>query len=433
MNVHKINEYVFKYQTPKDVVAQFEKWEDDHIAKNSGDERFIVERNEKVFLDCGGGWYWLDLNRPYCAEEKDAMGHCGNDGVTDPNVTIISLRKKVQQGKKVFWQPHATAIYYKREKSIEQIKGAGNNKPDVALSPQMFKLFMDDRVQGFIHGSYKADEDFRPDDLPQDMQDTLQQEKPEMLATIEGDVFNDIRENGLNTNNLNRLREEDEVSFTDDGDIVIEWFQDLPALFEEYGDEILQTGGDAEKLYGSRLVEDAIDNDDVAEILTEGLNSFDIEKLEEISPREDYESDKEWLLSIDKELADDVMTAARQAVSDSVIESIMEAVRYLGKEGKMDSTFAHEIYYEDEYDGAVISVEKDVIYDVLENNSSIDDGESLIYVIRDDVAMSGMELEVEEPDDGWYDYSTALESFVGNDASYYIDEFLKKRESKDDE
>ena len=433
MNVHKINEYVFKYQTPKDVVAQFEKWEDEHLAKNSK-ERHIVERNEQVFLDCGGGWYWLDLGRASCREEADAMGHCGNGGVTDPNITIISLRKKVQQGKKVFWQPHATAIYYKREKSIEQIKGANNNKPDSSLAPQMFKLFMDDRVQGFIHGSYEAKQDFRPDDLPQDMQDTLEQEKPEMLATIAGNVFEDIRTNGLDTSNLNRLREEEELPFTDDGDIIIEWFAALSVLFERYGDEIVSEAGDnIDHLYGSQLVEDAIEADNVEEILTDGLDSFDIEELEEISPREDYESSEDWLLSIDKELADDMMSAARQAVSDSIIESIMEAVDYLGKEGKMDSSFEHEIYYEEEYDGAVISVEKDVIHEVLSNNSNIDDGESLIYNIRDDVAMAGMELTAEEPDDGWYDYSAALESFVVNNASYHIKDFLKKRNSGGDE
>jgi len=168
MGIHSINAFEFKYQEPKVVLNMFSVWEAEHIAKKSSD-RLISEKNEEVFLDLGGGWVWFNLNRPYCGEEGDKMGHCGNSpDKLDTNQTILSLRKLVKKDDKTFWQPHATFIYFKRQQKLGQRKGMDNFKPSKEVEPYIVALLKDPRVKGFNKPTsthHMAQQDFDINDL----------------------------------------------------------------------------------------------------------------------------------------------------------------------------------------------------------------------------------------------------------------------------
>jgi len=176
MGVFKINEYKFEYQQLNEVLKTFDDWEAEHIAAKSSD-RLISEQNEKVFLDLGDGWVWFDLNRPYCSVEGKKMGHCGNEpDMKDSNQTILSLRQKVKQGKKIFWQPHATFIYFKNQQKLGQRKGIDNYKPSKQVEPQIVKLLKDPRIKGFNKPTsthHWAHEDFDIEELDADTKKSL--------------------------------------------------------------------------------------------------------------------------------------------------------------------------------------------------------------------------------------------------------------------
>jgi len=445
MNVHKIETYEFKYQFPILVLEKFEQWEQEHIAKNSG-ARFVVERNEEVFLDCGGGWVWFDLKRGYCKEEGDAMGHCGNDGYQDSaERTIISLRKKVQQDKKVFWQPHATAIYIIADKSIEQVKGVNNSKPDQNLSPQIFKLFMDDRIQAFERGSYKPEEDFRPDDLSDDFKDKLKEEKPDLFKFI-SNVYKDIRENGFTAENIKMLRadfhiSEHEVLYSSSygtyGDFAI-----------NYNDEIISAIGKLK--YDADDVENSDDylyladaeaekyRDDLDEhIMHNKLSNYSdtdfIEELMKFGGKEDVkdvENFATFIKDISKELYEQVQTEFFRAIGDAVIVNMIDAVdqklRYTSNESDIDLGFSGDYSEHVEYGVKLRTVER-----LIKGNDDINSEEALRDATFE--LVNDLDLSVEPfSEEGWFDYNNddLDENVWLPDTKYYINEFLGKKKNE---
>ena len=53
----------------------------------------IDSEGTEIVLDLGE-YVWVDLQKPYCREEGDAMGHCGNTGAYKSSDTVLSLRQK---------------------------------------------------------------------------------------------------------------------------------------------------------------------------------------------------------------------------------------------------------------------------------------------------------------------------------------------------
>ena len=48
----------------------------------------IDSEGTEIVLDLGE-YVWVDLQKPYCREEGDAMGHCGNTGAYKSDTVLI--------------------------------------------------------------------------------------------------------------------------------------------------------------------------------------------------------------------------------------------------------------------------------------------------------------------------------------------------------
>ncbi len=181
MDIRKINDYTFKYQTPTDIITYF-----DEIEQAEGDELKgqPVSKGEDAteFLKLREHWIWFDLGKAYCSDEGGAMAHCGNSTAqNDENKTILSLREK--KGSK--WLPHLTFIYLKAEKALGEMKGVSNSKPTEKYHKYIIPLLEDDRIQILAGGGYKSQNNFKLSDLDDATAARIAKDKPMMTYNSE--------------------------------------------------------------------------------------------------------------------------------------------------------------------------------------------------------------------------------------------------------
>jgi len=186
LKINDINRYVFKYQSPAEISQEFMELEEEYNDSMGDEDRLIPENDEIVFLDCGGGFKWFNLERASCSAEAKAMGHCGNSpSGYDSNQTILSLRQFVKKGDQGYWKPIATFIYHINEKSLGEMKGKNNTKPVKRYHPQILKLLYDDRIQAIHGGGYLPEENFSVNDLDEAVRDKLLEAKPRLMSFMD--------------------------------------------------------------------------------------------------------------------------------------------------------------------------------------------------------------------------------------------------------
>ena len=237
--IEGIQSTVFEYQMPSQILRKFEqdekKWQDDldHSVKDSG---------LKPFIDFNNGWGWYDLEKPYCPEEGDAMGHCGNSPRSGSDDTILSLRKKMMKGDQVLYKPYATFIL-RDDGQLTEMKGRFNEKPEDELHPMIIALLKDDRIDGITGGGYMPGNNFSLNDLPPKVRDALLEKKPEL-----GGLDFWYKKEGLSRRVLRLMEqklsdaniEPDELTLSDDKkDFTIQTWSDLERFFTAIGDKIL--------------------------------------------------------------------------------------------------------------------------------------------------------------------------------------------------
>lgn len=142
---------------------------------------------EKV-IDFGDGFAWLDLKKPYCQIEGDAMGHCGNRGNPRPGDTIYSLRKIVKKNNKILSRPSLTFIV--NNGSLGESKGRANGKPNEKYHPYILKLLttkIDDKwiIENISGGGYAAENNFKINDLSDELKQQLFAVRKDLMPIYE--------------------------------------------------------------------------------------------------------------------------------------------------------------------------------------------------------------------------------------------------------
>ena len=150
-------------QYENDWKAQNKSWMDvtDDIAKGKIQE--IIKLDNMA---------WFDLKRPYCNQEGEAMGHCGNAASRKKDDTVLSLREtKKQKDGIILSKPHLTFILM-RGGFLGETKGRGNTKPQAKYHPHIMTLLMHKKEDGnyLVKGidvgfGYKPENNFDIEDL----------------------------------------------------------------------------------------------------------------------------------------------------------------------------------------------------------------------------------------------------------------------------
>jgi hypothetical protein len=127
-----------------------------------------------VFIKYPNGWYWINLNTHYSADESKNMGHCGRDA----GKILFSLRDDKKQS-------HITASYDPKTNSIYQIKGKANSKPKNTYYPYIVDMILNTKypVDMIKTGSYKPQNDFSLTDLPEAEMRGIYEKKPSLEMT----------------------------------------------------------------------------------------------------------------------------------------------------------------------------------------------------------------------------------------------------------
>ena len=177
MNLPKINQIVWGYQTPEGLVAEFKHIEKEWqkqvkglIAQQDGTEKIIE------FPD---GSAWFNLNRVSCSAEANAMGHCGNSqDIARERDTLLSYRTPKPVDGQQMWEPHLTFVLDTTNGMLGEMKGKSNDKPVARYFPYIIKLLEHPMIKGIRGGGYEAHKNFTLSDLPQADADRLAEMKP---------------------------------------------------------------------------------------------------------------------------------------------------------------------------------------------------------------------------------------------------------------
>jgi len=102
------------------------------------------EEKGHVVLNCGDGWYWVDLLTNQSSEEAKRMGHCGSE----PSAfTLFSLRHNETKTKKEDYKSTSykinkswATIGVLKDGTFIQFKGHGNETPTSNIHPQIVSL-----------------------------------------------------------------------------------------------------------------------------------------------------------------------------------------------------------------------------------------------------------------------------------------------------
>ena len=156
-----------------DTFNEFEK------AKDLIPDSLRTTQDWKTIVKFSNGWEWVDIGQSYCRFEAKSMEHCGNSpNAKDTNQTIFSLREPELGGK--YWKPHLTFIYWKREKSLGEMKGKGNDKPHKSYHDYIIKLLEHPLIQAIHGGGWQPDNNFSIPDLDYGKMDKLLRAKPQL-------------------------------------------------------------------------------------------------------------------------------------------------------------------------------------------------------------------------------------------------------------
>ena len=171
------NMVISKSQNPVELLEKLGSIESELAAKYHG---VIIPRSEdKIVLQFADGWAWWLLPRAYCSDEAKAMGHCGNSPEEgNVNQEILSLRQQKKVGKEIVWEPHCTFIYNKNG-YLGEMKGKGNAKPVERYHPYIVELLKLPMIKGIVGGGYKAENNFRLNDLDPSLYKELIAVRPE--------------------------------------------------------------------------------------------------------------------------------------------------------------------------------------------------------------------------------------------------------------
>jgi hypothetical protein len=179
LDIAEIQNTVFQWQSPYELNRIFGNAE--NLWRENLKSRIADTGKNNIVMDFGDGFAWVNLDRNYCRQEGDAMGHCGNGGNPQEGETILSLRKKEAVDGKNYWTPFATFILDSMGR-LGEMKGRGNQKPAERYHKYIVPLLQTDFIKGIKGGGYMPENNFMLSDLPDDQAKKLGEEKPALLS-----------------------------------------------------------------------------------------------------------------------------------------------------------------------------------------------------------------------------------------------------------
>ena len=175
-----IQDRVFKFDDPREVIYDFEKaeeaWQEEVRSALSTD-------GSEPIIEFSDGWAWFDLKKAACSKEASAMGHCGNSPRSGTTDTILSLRKPITHNGLKLWKPYLTFILHS-DGMLGEMKGRFNKKPEAELHPKIVALLYNPIIEGIRGGGYLPQNNFKIADLDPAVAEELLEVKPE-LASLE--------------------------------------------------------------------------------------------------------------------------------------------------------------------------------------------------------------------------------------------------------
>lgn len=177
MNLPKINQIVWGYQTPELLIREFSEIEKEWQKQVKG----MIGQQEGIdkIIEFPDGSAWFNLNRTSCSVEANAMGHCGNNqDIARDRDTLLSYRVPKDVEGQQMWEPHLTFVLDTSNGMLGEMKGKANDKPVAKYFPYIVKLLEHPLVKGIRGGGYEAHKNFSLSDLPQAEADRLAKMKP---------------------------------------------------------------------------------------------------------------------------------------------------------------------------------------------------------------------------------------------------------------
>jgi len=179
----------YKDLTWKELFQKSKEWHDS-LQMGQGKINYIEPHTHDIILDFrnknGEGLYWVDLNTNNSSEECNRMGHCGRTG---SNNTIVSLRevKQLPGDKYTLNKSHLTASIGK-DNVLYQLKGHKNSKPKEEYHNYILPLFYvkdehDDYLIKEFGSEYASQQDFKINDLPNDVIVDLYHNRPDLFSS----------------------------------------------------------------------------------------------------------------------------------------------------------------------------------------------------------------------------------------------------------
>ena len=158
-----------KINSPSYSWAQLKQDADEWHEELAARERGLPNQEAKTLLTLdhlGGkwkGWKWVDLETPYCSQEGDAMGHCGNASGYE-NDTILSLRDP---------EGYAHLTFILNNGVLGEAKGRGNQKPSEKYHDPIVELLKTEHIKLIKGGGYLPENNFSLNDLNKDRKEKL--------------------------------------------------------------------------------------------------------------------------------------------------------------------------------------------------------------------------------------------------------------------
>ncbi len=187
---HKIQNHVWTWETPGQLQKIFTEFETEWAEQRDGKIDADPSLYKEIVMQFPGEWFWVDLGRGACDDEAKAMGHCGNVPTAKEGETILSLRKRVKDGKNVFWEPHLTFIL-DAQGYLGEMKGKANEKPAQKYHQYITALLKTEKIKGLKGGGYAPESNFSMADLPLEERTALIEQKPTLLDMKSANQFVD--------------------------------------------------------------------------------------------------------------------------------------------------------------------------------------------------------------------------------------------------
>lgn len=180
LNIPEIDNYKLEGKNIVEIGNYFKHVEDSMQQKEG---TIVYDKDEvgkglKIIIDFKDGYYWVQLDRPYCTQEGDAMGHCGNKASWAPGDTILSLRKLIKRSPNNestwLWEPALTFVMDKAG-FLGEMKGRSNEKPAKKYHKYIIELLKNDIIEGITEGKgYRPENNFELSDLTTAEQDDVE-------------------------------------------------------------------------------------------------------------------------------------------------------------------------------------------------------------------------------------------------------------------